>query len=74
MQRGVSNWLTVLEITHFCSNYQNNIFAVQFAYAMDEVLQIYQEHAVMVVNFVYSMIRVSQGGFTSIRHFQIMEI
>ena len=74
MQRSVSNWLTSLVITHFCLNYQNNIFGVQFIYGMDGALQIYQEYGLVVLNFVYSMVWVAQRGFTSTRYNDLRDL
>ena len=50
IEKGLSNWLTALLISDF-----SNIFGMQFAYDMDRVLQIYQQHAPVVVDVVYNI-------------------
>ena len=44
------------------SSYRNNIFGMQFAYDMDGVLQIYQQHAPVVVDLVYKIVWVVKKG------------
>ena len=38
------------------SSYQSNIFRMQFAYGMDGVLQIYQQHSPVVVDLLYNIV------------------
>ena len=38
------------------SSYRSNIFGMEFAYGMDGVLQIYQQHAPVVVDLVFSVV------------------
>ena len=63
IEKGVSNWLTALLISDFGFELSKQHFWDAICLSIDGALQIYQQHAPVVVDLVYNIVLAVKRGF-----------